>query len=97
MFITSIIYLFIHLVQISALPVRCSSFVLFLMLFSGQWTRLTQLGNKSRITLDENPEKSAGQQRIREGVTSWEIGDESGENMWEIFLSLFIHDISHLC
>ena len=95
MFITSIIYLFIHLVQISALPVRCSSFVLFLMLFSGHGSLSWAISQESFV--DENPEKSAGQQRIREGVTSWEIGDESGENMWEIFLSLFIHDISHLC
>ena len=64
-----------------------------------QWTRLSSscraISQESFV--DENPEKSDGQQRIREGVTSWEIGDESGENMWEIFLSLFIHDISHLC
>ena len=62
-----------------------------------QWTRLSSSAISQESFVDENPEKSAGQQRIREGVTSWEIGDESGENMWEIFLSLFIHDISHLC
>ena len=61
-----------------------------------QWTWLSRAISQESF-VDENPEKSAGQQRIREGVTSWEIGDESGENMWEIFLSLFIHDISHLC